>query len=82
MNRFLAALLLAITGLMGLTRHPDRMDITEAEGQQMPNPVIHLENDQNIHEALKATGWLIGRSVVPVSEKTNGKNAEPVRNIF
>lgn len=82
MNRFLATLLLAITGLMGLTRHPDHTDMPEAELQQMASPVIHLETDQNIHEMLKAAGWLIGRNVVPVSEKTVVKNAEPVRNIF
>lgn len=82
MNRFLAALLLAISGLMGLTRHPGHTDLTESELQQMVSPVIQLEGDQNIHEALKATGWLVDQNIVPASEKTAGKNAEPVRNIF
>lgn len=82
MNRFFAALLLSITGLMGLTRHPDHKDLTEAELQQIVSPIIDPKNDQNIHEVLKAAGWLIGRNVVPVSEKTVVKNAEPVRNIF
>ncbi len=82
MNRFLAILLLSIVGLMGLTRHPAHKDLTEAELQQIPNPVIVLENDQDIYEALEATGWLIGRRAVSATEKTAGKSAEPVRNIF
>jgi|GEM_PF-2891157 len=82
MNRFLAALLLAITGLMGLTRHPDHVDNTKAEMQQISIPVIQLNDDEGISAALEASGWLISRSIISVSEKTTGKNAEPVRNIF
>ncbi|MBP7556983.1 MAG: hypothetical protein KA821_11985 [Chitinophagaceae bacterium] len=82
MNRFLAALLLSIIGLMGLTRRPAHTDLTETELPQLPNPVIVLESDQDIHEVLEASGWLIGRTAVSATEKTNGKSAEPVRNIF